>query len=89
MNKNDKLFFLTIGRITQRAREMGIADGERITQFMDIENAAIQFNMRLEEMADAPDADFAHDFIGIQDNINRETGKVEGLFVPRYAGRKA
>ena len=88
MEKN-KAYYDLLGRITKRARKMGIARGDKISQMMDIDHAADQFNMRLEEMENAPDFDFAHDFIGIQNTMNRETGKIEGLFVPRYAGRMA
>lgn len=81
-----KDYYELLGRITARARRMGVARGDNISQMMDIDHAADQFNMRLEEMENAPDFDFAHDFIGIQNTMNRETGKIEGLFVPRYAG---
>ena len=86
MEKN-RAYYDLLDRITKRARKMGIARGDKISQMMDIDHAADQFNMRLEEMENAPDFDFAHDFIGIQNTMNRETGKIEGLFVPRYAGR--
>ena len=85
----DKAYYDLLDRITKRAQKMGIARGDKITQMMDIDHAADQFNMRLAEMAEADDFNFAHDFTGIQNTMNRETGKIEGLFVPRYAGRKA
>ena len=78
--------FETIVRIVKRAERMGIARGGRITEIMDIENANKQFNLRLEDMLSGGDFDFAHDFTGIQGTMNRETGRIEGLFVPRFAG---
>jgi hypothetical protein len=33
----------------------------------------------------APLLDFSHDICGIRDNINRDTGRLEGFFTPRYA----
>ncbi len=36
----------------------------------------------------ADDMDFRHDFIGIQCNMNRETGRIENLFVPRFSSTK-
>ena len=82
----DRAYYDLLQRITDRAQALDIARGDKITQMMDIDHAADQFNMRLEEMAEADDFNFAHDFIGIQNTINRETGRIEGLFVPRYAG---
>ena len=82
----DKAYYDLLHRITDRAQTMDIARGDTITQMMDMDHAADQFNMRLEEMAEADDFNFAHDFIGIQNTMNRETGKIEGLFVPRFAG---
>ena len=78
--------FETIVRIVERAECMGIARGGRFTEIMDIENANKQFNLRLEDMLAGSDFDFAHDFTGIQDTMNRETGRIECLFVPRFAG---
>lgn len=40
---------------------------------------------------DADDFNFAHDFIGIKYNINRENGFPAtdfGFFIPRFAGSK-
>lgn len=72
--------------IVKRAQRMGIAQATQLTQFIDMDNANIQFHLRLEEMLAGPDPDFAHDFTGIQNNMNRTTCRVENLFVPRYAG---
>ena len=85
----DKSYYNLLHRIADRAQALDIARGDTITQMMDIDHAADQFNMRLEEMAEADDFNFAHDFIGIQNTMNRETGMIEGLFVPRFAGHKA
>lgn len=79
----------TIDRIINRAQELGITIGSRITQVIDMHNAHKQFHLRLDEMLSADDFDFAHDFCGIQANIDRNTGVVGNLFVPRFAGRKA
>ena len=78
--------FETIVRIVERAERMGIARGGRFTEIMDIENANKQFNLRLEDMLAGGDFDFVHDFTGIQDTMNRETGRIESLFFPRFAG---
>jgi len=78
--------FNTIVRIIERAEAMGIAKGTRITRIMDLENADKQFALRLDDFLAADELDFCHDFNGIQCNMNRLTGRVESLFVPRFAG---
>lgn len=71
--------------IVKRAQKMRIAIGDPLTQFLDIENAHKQFKLRLEEMTNGDDINFGHDFCGIQQHMNRRTGRIEDLFVPRYA----
>ena len=41
--------------------------------------------LKLEELADAPNADFSHDVFGIRFHLNRKTGGLENWFLPRYA----
>ena len=75
-------------RVVERAERMGIVDWReaRFNRVMDLDFADRQFDLRLDLMLEAPDEDFAHDWIGIHTHINRETCKVEDCFVPRYAG---
>ena len=79
-----KTEFETIVAIVERAEKMGIARGDRFTKIMDIDNAHKQFNLRLEEMLAACDFDFTR----IQTCMNRDTCRIEGLFVPRFAGKR-
>lgn len=76
--------FMKYVAICERAEEMGIYNGERFTLLMDLEHADNAFNLRLEDLLKADNFNFAHDVVGIANNINRET-KEFGLFVPRYA----
>ncbi len=80
--------FNLIVKIVERADELKIGVGTRITQMMDIENADKQFNLRLEEFLNADSMDFCHDFCGIQRHMDRTLGvcKVVDFFVPRFAG---
>lgn len=80
----DKERFLMHVKIAQRAEGMDLYTGERFTFLMDLENADNTFNLRLEDLLNADDLNFAHDIIGIVNNINRET-KDFGFFVPRFA----
>jgi hypothetical protein len=41
--------------------------------------------LRLAELLAAPHAEFIHDVVGIRKAINRSTGRLEGIFHPRYA----
>ena len=76
--------------ICRRAEAMRILQTGRIEALMDIESAEQKFNLRLDDLLEANDFNFAHDFIGIQNNIERDGFPAIdfGLFVPRFAGRK-
>jgi hypothetical protein len=52
---------------------------------MDIEAAHIVCPLRLNDLLGASDSNFAHDIGGIRRHLNRETGELEGCFLPRYA----
>lgn len=41
--------------------------------------------LKLAQLLVADDANFAHDVFGIRRHLNRETGKLENCFLPRYA----
>ena len=41
--------------------------------------------LKLAELLNAKDSDFFHDVFGIRKNLNRETGKLENDFLPRFA----
>lgn len=91
-SRKDKKRHSKYADIMCRATVMGLMlPGEDVDRMMDIESADIKFNLRLDDWFDADDFNFAHDFIGIKDNINRENGFPAtdfGLFIPRFAGSK-
>ena len=72
-------------KIAERAEQMDIYHGERITLLMDIENADKVFNLRLEDLLNADNFNFAHDVVGIVNNIDRRNPTEFNLFVPRFA----
>lgn len=78
--------------IMARATAMGLMKkGDAVSTMMDIESADKHFNMRLKDWLEADNFNFAHDFIGIRDNINRAAGFPStdfGFFLPRFAGQK-
>lgn len=83
----DKEKFMMYVKIAQRAEGMDLYTGERMTFLMDLESADKVFDLRLEDLLNADDFNFAHDIIGIVNNINRSKFPSEdfGLFVPRFA----
>jgi hypothetical protein len=76
---------LVIGKIADRA--MDYTGGKhRIDIVMDLE--ATHNNgcpLDLEKMLAFDSFNFMHDIHGINQNINRETGKLENCFLPRCA----
>lgn len=79
--------FLMYVKVAERAEEMNIYNGQRMSLLMDIESADNAFNLRLEDLLKADNFNFAHDVVGIVNNINRNEfpAKDFGYFVPRFA----
>lgn len=80
-----------IKKIYERAKKMDIIhpSDDMTDVMMDLESAALHFNLRLEDMLNANDFNFVHDFIGISNNIERDEFPCKnfGWFVPRFAGK--
>lgn len=76
-----------IGRIAQRAVSMAEkqqVDYDYMTATMDVTAChANGMKLDLQKLIDADDFTFSHDVFGIANHINRDTGKIERLFVPR------
>ena len=81
----DKENFELIVEIAKRAERKNLLMFDRMSLIMDLEQATEQFNLKLKELMNADDFNFAHDICGIQKNFNRETLKMENCFLPRYA----
>ena len=79
-------------KIAKRAAKMSIDCDiiySQMDALMDIE--ACHGNgcpLKLQELLEADDFNFAHDAFGIRANINRKTGQLENCFLPRYAKLK-
>lgn len=76
---------LLIAKIVERADEKGLLLFDRLSLIMDLECTMKQYDLRLDDLLNADDFNFSHDICGIQNNLNRETKKMENLFVPRFA----
>ena len=89
LNWGRKVDFEVIHQIAKRASIMAQLNGFRydvLGASMDI--MACHNNgcpLKLQELLNADDGNFAHDVFGIRANINRKTGKIENCFLPRYA----
>jgi len=57
----------------------------KLEWLMDIDYADKDCPLKLDELASAPLLDFTHDAFGIRWHLNRQTKKLEGCFLPRYA----
>ena len=81
--------FMMYVKIAERAEELGIYHGERHTLLMDIESADKAFKMRLEDWLTADNFNFAHDVVGIVNNIDRSKYPATEFhcFLPRFAGK--
>lgn len=81
---------LAVGKIIARARQLFGKVGMSRTDLeirMDLSAVHEHTPLRLAELAEAGDFDFAHDIAGIYRHLNRKTGKLENCFVPRFAQR--
>ena len=77
--------FMMYVKIAQRAEGMNLYKGERINFLMDMEHADNAFNLRLDDLLNADDANFTHDVVGIVANIDRSNPTDFDFFVPRFA----
>ena len=87
-NDNDRKIFDLKLRIIERAEAAGLSPYGRATAVLDLDNAHRQFDLRLEDWLAADDINFAHDWVGIQQHMNRSAKRVEDLFLPRFATSK-
>ncbi len=81
--------FDVIAKIADRAVDVAQCAGidyDKRTALMDITAAhANGCKLRLDELLNAPNFDFAHDVFGIRRHLNRETGRLGNCFSPRFS----
>lgn len=73
--------------VIERAEKTGFIV-DRIHVLMDIESADRKFDLRMEDWLAADGYDFLHDFVGILNHVNRDSGFPAtdfGDFVPRFS----
>lgn len=79
---------MIIADIAKRADDMGLLHYDRMSIMMDLECADKHFGLDLNGLLNAEQEDFAHDILGIQNNIDRRTKTFENLFLPRFAAQE-
>jgi hypothetical protein len=79
-------------RVAERAESLyedfGILEN-RTTIVMDLMNADTSLapeGLNFENLATCDHETFGHDMLGIRQHMNRETGQLEGCFLPRTCG---
>ena len=81
--------FNTLAKICERAESLGIRQGTRMTAMLDVDLADKRWNLRLADWLAADDFNFIHDFVGIQNHVDRITHTFDNRFLPRFAGKTA
>lgn len=79
----------SIVEIAKRAAGELRVDRPRLDWIMDIEAANAAVGLRLDDLLHADHFNFAHDVLGIARNLNRDTGKLENCFLPRFAALRS
>lgn len=84
----DRHSFELIGKIADRVEnELPLVASQvrRSTLVMDLDNAHEHMPLDLTGLLEAPRGDFSHDVVGIINHMDRQTFKLTGCFVPRFA----
>lgn len=77
-----------VDRIVKRGAAMAHKHGNRLDQMslhMDLSATHAKVPLRLQELLEADDSNFAHDVFGIMRHMDRSTGLLGDCFVPRFA----
>ena len=81
--------YAIVKKIVERAKTYGI-EFDEVDMQMDL--VACHMNgcpLRLQALLEADDFNVAHDVVGIANHMNRETGKLERCFLPRFYDSEA
>ncbi len=80
--------FETISAIASRAHALFVAAQSprpRLDIMMDLEAVHESVGLRLTDLLETDDGNFAHDIGGIARHLNRETKELEDCFLPRFS----
>lgn len=80
---------ILIGEITKRGAKLAFDMGIGYpASDMSMDITAVHLNdckLKLKELADSDETNFAHDIFGIRSHIDRKTGKLLDCFLPRFS----
>lgn len=80
---------LLIHRIAKRVADLCKKDGRKLDLMsLEMDITACHLNgcpLKLSKLLKADEFNLLHDVAGISKHINRETGKLENCFLPRFA----
>lgn len=79
--------FNTLAKICSRAEKLGISQGTRMTAMLDVDLADKRWHLRLHEWLASDDFNFIHDFVGIQNHVDRINKTFDNRFLPRFASQ--
>lgn len=87
VSRNDRaLIFDLADRAALVAKKHGRKRFDKMNIIMDLTACHANGNpLKLKELLDADDFSFIHDVFGIERHINRNTGRLENCFSPRYS----
>lgn len=77
----------SIKGIVDRADKNNLLQFDRLSLMMDLDLAVKEFNLKVDELLEADDFNFAHDIVGIQNHIDRQNKIFINHFLPRYSGQ--
>lgn len=80
------IIFAIVDRAIESIKKNTGRELDRVSLAMDL--TATHLNgtpLRLADLLAADEYNFAHDVVGIINNMNRRTGKPENCFLPRFA----
>ena len=72
--------------IAKKAKEKGLLMFDTMSLVMDLKKADEFFGLRLDDLIETDDSNFAHDIVGIQNHIDRKGKVFINGFVPRFSG---
>lgn len=86
MDKKEQ-FDICVKIVNRAEKENLLMFDDKLSLIMDLECAINKFDLRLNDLLNADNFNFAHDIYGIQNNLNRETKEFENCFLPRFAAK--
>lgn len=75
-----------IFRVARKAKEKGLLMFDVLSLVMDLKMADEYFCLRLADLIETDDSNFAHDIVEIQNHIDRKNKVFINGFIPRFSG---